>query len=62
MKATREDMLQDIEAGRPTEVDIFGGKVIELGKKHNLPTPFNELLYNAIKVIEQRKPGAVSKR
>jgi 2-dehydropantoate 2-reductase len=60
--AGKTSMLQDIEAGRPTEVDIFGGKVIELGKKHNIPTPYNELLYNAIKVLEQHKPDSGGKR
>ncbi|GAF68361.1 unnamed protein product, partial [marine sediment metagenome] len=51
----KTSMLQDIEAGRTSEVDIFAGKVIDLGRKYNLPTPVNELLFNAIKVIEQQK-------
>jgi len=51
----KTSMLQDIEAGRTTEVDIFAGKVIDLGRKYNLPTPVNEILFNAIKVIEQQK-------
>jgi 2-dehydropantoate 2-reductase len=49
----KTSMLQDIESNRSTEVDIFAGKVIELGKKYGLPTPVNEVLFNAIKVIEQ---------
>jgi 2-dehydropantoate 2-reductase len=49
----KTSMLQDIEAGRITEVDIFAGKVIELGKTYGIPTPINEFLYQAIKVIEQ---------
>jgi 2-dehydropantoate 2-reductase len=49
-------MLQDIEAGRATEVEIFGGKVIELGKTYGVPTPVNEVLYHAIKVLEAH-PG-----
>ena len=48
----KTSMLQDIESGRTTEVDIFAGKVIDLGKKYGLQTPVNEMLYNAIKVIE----------
>jgi 2-dehydropantoate 2-reductase len=60
--AGKTSMLQDIEAGRPTEVDIFGGKVIELGAKHNIPTPFNNFLYNAIKVLEQRRSDSGGKR
>ena len=48
-------MLQDIEAGRRTEVDIFAGKVIELGTSLNIPTPVNEFLFHAIKVLEHQK-------
>ncbi len=51
--AGRTSMLQDIEAGRVTEVDIFAGKVIDLGKTYSIPTPVNEILYHAIKVFEQ---------
>lgn len=50
----RTSMLQDVEAGRPTEVDIFAGKAIELGKTCGIPTPVNEILYHAIKIIEGR--------
>jgi 2-dehydropantoate 2-reductase len=49
----KTSMLQDIEAGRLTEVDIFGGKIIELGKTYGIPTPVNEVLFHAIKVIER---------
>ena len=37
----RTSMLQDVEAGRQTEVDIFAGKAIELGKTYGVPTPVN---------------------
>lgn len=52
--AGKTSMLQDIEAGRVTEVDIFAGKVIDLGKAYGIPTPVNETLFHAIKVLEQR--------
>lgn len=48
----KTSMLQDVEAGRRTEVDMFAGRVIELGRKHNLPTPVNQVLYRCIKVME----------
>ena len=48
----KTSMLQDIEAKRKTEVEIFGGKVVELGKIHNIPTPVNQTAYRTIKVIE----------
>lgn len=36
----KTSLLQDIEAGRKTEVEIFGGRVVELGKIHGVPTQF----------------------
>lgn len=49
----KTSMLQDVEAGRKTEVEMFAGKVVELGKKHSLPTPLNEALLEMIHVKEQ---------
>ncbi|HML51055.1 MAG TPA: 2-dehydropantoate 2-reductase [Propionicimonas sp.] len=37
-------MAQDTLAGRETEVDIFSGRVCELGRAHGIATPVNELL------------------
>ena len=52
-------MLQDYEAGRPIEVEDYAGTVIELGRKHGIPTPANEILYLTItarqKLSELRK-------
>jgi 2-dehydropantoate 2-reductase len=45
-------MLQDVEASRKTEVEMFAGKVIELGKQLNVPTHINQKLFDAIKKIE----------
>lgn len=49
----RTSMLQDIEAGRETEVDVFAAKIVALGLQTGVPTPVNEILLHAIKVIEQ---------
>lgn len=48
----KTSMLQDVEAGRKTEVDYFAGKVRELGKKYDVPTPINDQLYRMIHIIE----------
>lgn len=48
----KTSMLQDVEAKRPTEVDLFSGTIIKLGKKHNIKTPINDYLYNKIKELE----------
>ena len=39
----KTSMLQDIENNNLTEVDAFAGTVIKLGKKYNIPTPYNNL-------------------
>ena len=49
----KTSMLQDIEAGRKTEVEIFGEKVVELGRIHGVPTPVNQTVSQIIKVLEQ---------
>ena len=49
----KTSMLQDIEAGRKTEVEVFAGKVVELGKGHGIPTPVNQTLLSIVHVLEQ---------
>jgi 2-dehydropantoate 2-reductase len=53
----KTSMLQDVEAGRKTEVEMFAGKVIELGRLHDVPTPVNEELYDIIRNIEASYEG-----
>jgi len=50
----KTSMLQDVEAGRKTEVEMFAGKVIELGKYYGVPTPVNQKLYDLIRKIEAK--------
>src|SRR5660397_177975 len=54
----KTSMLQDIEAGRKTEVEIFGGKVVELGNKYSVPTPANQTVLSIIKVLEEQALGS----
>ena len=49
----KTSMVQDIEAGRKTEVEIFSGTVIELGKKYGVNTPVNDILFRMIRTLEQ---------
>ncbi len=49
----KTSMLQDVEAGRKTEVEYFAGKVCELGEKYQVPTPVNDQLYKIIRIIEE---------
>ena len=48
----KTSMLQDVDAKRKTEVEMFAGRVIEMGRTHGVPTPINETLFRLIKVIE----------
>jgi 2-dehydropantoate 2-reductase len=47
-------MRQDTEAHRKTEVDLFAGSIIKLGKEYGIPTPVNQFLYDRIREIENK--------
>ena len=44
----RTSMLQDIEAGRTPEIDLFAGTICRLGREHGIPTPANERVLRAL--------------
>jgi len=48
-------MLQDIKAGKKTEIDSLNGAIVELGKRKGVPTPVNETITNLIKAKEKIK-------
>lgn len=50
----KPSMAQDVDAKRPSEVELFSGTVIRLGKKHGIPTPVNQLLYDQFQLIESQ--------
>lgn len=50
--AFKSSMLQDIEAGRQTEIDLFAGTVCELGDAHQVDTPYNRLFLKLIRALE----------
>ena len=49
----KTSMLQDIEAGRKTEVELFAGKMAALGRQYAIPTPVNQTVLNMIHVLER---------
>jgi 2-dehydropantoate 2-reductase len=56
-KATGDNinsMLQDILAGKRTEIDSITGEIIRLGKELGIDTPSNETVYSLIKAIESK--------
>lgn len=50
----KPSMLQDLEAGRPTEVDYINGAIVELGEKYGVPTPVNRTMLQLVKTIESK--------
>ena len=49
----KTSMLQDVQAGRETEVDAFAGTVCRLAEKHGLDVPKNAMVWNKLKRIEK---------
>lgn len=50
----KPSMRQDLEAGRPSEVELFSGTVLALAQKHGISCPTNEMLYRRIREMESR--------
>lgn len=50
----RTSMLQDLESGRQTEAEMLGGYLSELGQKLGVPTPYNEMAYRILSLINKR--------
>lgn len=44
----RPSMLQDLEAGRRTEIDAINGEVVRRGARHGIATPVNATLMNLV--------------
>ena len=44
----RYSTLQDLDAGRHTEVDMFAGAVVRMGRELGIPTPYNEFTYHMV--------------
>lgn len=49
----KTSMLQDIEAGKPTELEAIVGAVIELGEKVGIDLPNTKSVYEQVKFLER---------
>ncbi len=47
----KTSMLQDLEAGRPMEIDALTGSVVELGDRLGIPVPHLRTLYASVKLL-----------
>jgi 2-dehydropantoate 2-reductase len=57
--ATKASMLQDLERGAKTEVDVINGGVVERGREYGVETPLNEHVVELMHAMERgdRRPG-----
>ncbi len=56
--ANRASMGQDVDRGRPTEIDFINGAVVREGRRCGIPTPVNQTLAQLVKTLEQLRGAA----
>jgi 2-dehydropantoate 2-reductase len=54
----KTSMLQDLEAGRPLELEAIVGAVLELGERLDVPMPHTRAVYACARLLEKRRKGA----
>jgi 2-dehydropantoate 2-reductase len=50
----KTSMLQDLEAGRPVELEALVGSVVELGDRLGIPMPYTQTIYSCAKLLAQQ--------
>jgi 2-dehydropantoate 2-reductase len=56
----RTSMLQDLDAGRPLEVDALVGSVVELAGGAGVPVPALNVVYRLVKLLDENGRGRAS--
>ena len=56
-KAARFSTLQDLDAKRHTEVDMFLGVLIQKAEEQGIDLPYSKYTYHAIKALEEKNDG-----
>jgi 2-dehydropantoate 2-reductase len=51
----KTSMLQDLEAGRPLELEAIVGAVVELGERLGVPMPHTRTVYACTKLLESQR-------
>ncbi len=54
----RSSMLQDVDRGRPTEVDAILGEIVRRAKRHRLAAPASRAAIAALEALVARGPAA----
>jgi 2-dehydropantoate 2-reductase len=52
----KTSMLQDLESGRPLEIDAITGSVVELAGRLGVPVPHLQTIYASVKVLAAQQP------
>ncbi len=55
--SARYSTLQDLDARRHTEIDMFSGALVRMGRELGIPTPYNEYTFHMIKALEEKNDG-----
>ncbi len=53
----RFSTLQDLDAKRKTEIEMFCGTVMRMGEEEGLSVPYNTFAYHVIKGLEEKNEG-----
>ncbi|WP_224276103.1 2-dehydropantoate 2-reductase [Streptomyces sp. LS1784] len=54
----RSSMWEDLQRGRPTEIDSLQGEIVALAERHGLTAPANARLVTLVREAEAAAPGA----
>jgi len=57
----KTSMLQDVESGRPLELDALVGAVLEIARMTNTPSPAIEAVYACAKLLNKKFSDARSR-
>jgi 2-dehydropantoate 2-reductase len=49
----KSSMLQDVEKGRRTEIDVINGAIVDAGGRLGIPTPYNNTMVWLVKSLEE---------
>ncbi|WP_343660926.1 2-dehydropantoate 2-reductase [Ralstonia sp.] len=50
----KPSMLQDVLAGRPTEIEFINGAVVATARRHGVPVPHTETLMQLVRLVQAR--------
>ena len=60
--AHKTSMLQDLEAGRPMEIEAVVGAVVELGERLGVPVPVTRAVYACVKLLDEKVGRSESRK